>query len=203
MADPDTPTTPVSTPTGLARSFIRLGWIGFWLQLLLAALAIAMTLYLVLIHSGAAEFRRSVGITDYLGLVGLAVLIFTTFWSFRYTRLGKRMAAPDRRPNRSGLVRMLWIGIGAGALGILVSLLLMLLEVTRLLFVSMQAPQGGLPVVQTETSDRTTWVSAVDFLALLVDLVVITAELGAVALTLWLLFRVTVLAKGHDQSTLA
>lgn len=203
MADADTPTTPIPKPSGVARSFILFGWLGFWLQFALAALAIAMTLYVVLIHSGASMHRRAIGLTDYLGLAGLAILIFTTLWSFRYTRLGKRMAGPDRHPTRLGLIRTLWIGIGAGVLGILVSLVLVLLEVTRLLFVSMKAPQGGVPVMQTETTDRTTWVSAVDFLALLVDLVVVTAELGAVALTLWLLFRVTVLAKEHDHTSLA
>ena len=73
----------------------------------------------------------------------------------------------------------------------------MAIEVARLLFVFLRAPQGGVPVMQTEATDPSTWVSAVDMVGLLADLSVLAAELVLLAITLWLLFRMTV-AEEYD-----
>ena len=78
-------------------------------------------------------------------------------------------------------------------------MLLMVFEVGRLLFIFLRAPQGGVPVMQTETYDSSTWMSAIDMVGLLADLSVLAAELTVLAFTLWLLFRMTT-ATDYDQN---
>ena len=180
-----------SKPQRMAKAFTRLGWIGFWLQLVLAALPIVLLIYVLFFCPTASIQRRGMGLIEYMGLLCLLILFFTTFWSYRYTRLAKKMAHPEQRPPKDSVVSILWTGLMACCVGILLSMLLMVFEVGRLMFVFLRAPQGGVPVMQTETYDPATWVSAIDMVGLLADLSVLGAELAVLAFTLWLLFRMT------------
>jgi hypothetical protein len=138
--------------------------------------------------------------TDYLALTGLAVLVFTTSWSYRYARLGYRIEDPARRPRRSLVNRTLWIGLWASCVGICISLTLLMVEIVRLLILLLKAPQGGVPVIRTEATDRAYWVSAIDVVSLLAELCTLTGELVILGFTLWLLFRITHHADEYDQS---
>ena len=189
-----------SQPQKIAKSFKRLGWVAFWLQLVMTTLPILLMIYVLFFCSSASLQRSGVGIGEYLGLFGLAVLLFTIVWAYRYTRLGDRMADPKRRPPKESVIQSLWIGLLASCLGILFAMLLMFIEVGRLLFVFLDAPQGGVQVVQTETQDPSTWASAIDMVGLLADLSVLAAELMFLAFTLWLLFRMTLSGAAYDQS---
>ena len=71
------------------------------------------------------------------------------------------------------------------------SVLLLVIEVVRLLFLFLKAPQAGVPVIRTETDQRTAWVSAIDVVSLLADLCTLIGELVVIGITLWLLFRIT------------
>ena len=188
-----------ANPQKIAKAFSRLGWIGFWLQVVLATLPIILMIYVLFFCPSASIQRSGIGLTDFLGLLGLAILFFTIFWSYRYTRLAKGMADPEKRPPKSFVTKTLWIGLMASCLGILFSMLLMMFEVGRLLFVFLRAPQGGVPVMQTETYDPSSWVSAIDMVGLLADLSVLAAELVVLAFTLWLLFRITTSTE-YDQN---
>ena len=97
------------------------------------------------------------------------------------------------------MVKTLWVGLWAGCLGIAFSMVLMIVEVSRLLLLFLRAPQGGVPVIQTDTYDPSTWVSAIDMVGLLGDLSILAAELVVLAFTLWLLLRVS-FAKGFDTA---
>ena len=172
----------------LARSFARLGWTGFWVQLFLAIIPIFLFVYFLV--NKVTGNAVGLDFTDYLALVGLLVLGFTTLWSLRYALLSKQIANPEKRPPRASLNRVLWIGVWASACGIAISLVLMFVEVLRLLFLFLTAPQGGVPVVQTQAENRTAWVSAIDVVSLLAELCTLTGELMVLGFTLWLLFRV-------------
>jgi hypothetical protein len=172
----------------VAKSFTRLGWTGFWVQLVLATIPLFLLGYFLFGKATGAAVRLD--FTEYLAVVGLIVLGFTTLWSLRYAGLGKRMADPDRRPLRATLTKVLWIGVWASAVGIAISLVLLFAEVLRLMFLFMTAPQGGVPVVQTQVDNRTAWVSAIDVVSLLADLCTLTGELMVLGFTLWLLYRV-------------
>lgn len=174
----------------IARKFHRYGWLGVWVQLILGILPLAMLSYVLL--SKAFGPGIMLGVMDYLALAGLAVLAFTTFWMYRYTRVARRIADPDpeNRPEWASVTRMLRVGIWASAIGIVVSILLLLAEVLRLLFLFMKTPQAGVPVLRTEADNRTNWVSAIDVVSLLAEICTLIGELLVVAFTLWLLFAV-------------
>ena len=176
---------------GLSQSFSSLGWLGFWMQLAIGVVPLALTIYaLAFDRNPAPGTRAGLPLIEYLSIAGLCVLAFTALWSFRYTRLGIRLADPERRPTREAVRRTVWTGIKASTLGIVLSMLVMLFEVIQLLIYFLRAPQAGVPVVQT-TEGTTSWVSAADIAGLLALLLTTYVEVTVLVFSLWLLFRTT------------
>ena len=187
-----------STPKKLAKLFKRYGWVGFWLQIVLATFTIFLVVNVLFFSNSAAIQRQGIGFSEYLALLGFLILLFTILWSYRYTRLGIKIADPQQRPPQSSVIRTLWIGVWASCFGIAFSMFAMFFEVGHLLRILMRAPQGGFPVIQTEY-DPSTWLSAIDVLSLMVDLSVLAGELIILTFSLWLLLRVS-MATGYDRT---
>lgn len=178
-----------SEGTSLAGTFSRLGRIGFWMQLVIGAIPIALMIYtFVSARASTGRTRGDHTVVEYLTVVSLLVLAFTTLWFFRYMRLAKQIASPDQRPPEAAVQRVAWTGVAASTLGVLLSLLIMLFEVTLLLIYFLRAPQAGVPVVQT-TGGAATWVSAADIVSLLVLIITMSVEIIVLAFSLWLLYR--------------
>jgi len=178
-----------ANPERLAKQFSRLGWIGFWIQLALLAILIVLLVYVLFVSSPESAQRRGIDLGNYLSYGSLLVMVFTTFWFYRYTRLGKRIADPELRPPQSSVLRALWIGLWAGSLGIFFSMLLLLSAVGRMLFVLMANPQTGMQIAQSLGTDPTKSLSAMDAVSLTSLLFLLTAELLVLTFSLWLLFR--------------
>ncbi len=175
----------------LAQAFGRLGWVGFWAQVVLGAAPLIMMVY-VFAFSGSASASTRTGLpfVEYLSIASFLVLVFTTFWFFRYTRVARRLREPAARPSESSLLRTVSIGLVASTLGILFSMLVLLFEVGHMLFYFLSAPQAGVPTVQTTiTGQLTSWVSAVDMMSLMSLILTLGAEVLALILGLFLLFR--------------
>jgi hypothetical protein len=172
---------------------------GVGVQAVLMITPIAMLCYII--FGKATGTLNTFDLTDYLAFVSLLILAFTTFWAFYYTRLAKRVSDPQRRPSRESITKVLWVGLWAVSLGIFVSLLALFIEIVRLLILFMKAPQGGIPVFQTQPDSRTGWVSAIDAVSLLADVCTLAGEFLLLALTLWLLFRITQFAADDEHST--
>ena len=179
-----------SNPEGLAKQFSRLGWIGFWLQLALIVIPVLLFIYLVFFSGPDSAQRRGIELSNYLSYGGLLVMVFTTLWFYRYTRLAARIAEPAKRPTFNSVLRTVWIGVWASCLGILFSMLLLISAVVRLLFVLMTMPQTGIPVAAIAGADPARTLSAIDAASLTSLLIMLTAELIVLAFSLWLLFRV-------------
>jgi hypothetical protein len=186
------------SPERVAKDFVWFGWTGVWVQLLLAT--VPVLLLCRLLFSKAMGNAPILGVTDYLAIVGLAILLFTTFWSWRYASLGARLRDPARRPTPQKLSGVLWCGLWAGCVGIAVSLMLLFVEVLRLLILFLKTPQGGLPVIQTQPGSRSEWVSAIDVVTLFAEVCTLAGELVVVGFTLWLLFRVTRAQSWPDEA---
>jgi hypothetical protein len=95
--------TKSSISSGLAKSFLRLGWIGFWLQIVIGSIPVALLIYALLFGKGGIGTRSGSALIAYLSIGSLALLAFTTIWFYRYTRLGRRIGEPDRRPSASSV----------------------------------------------------------------------------------------------------
>jgi hypothetical protein len=184
----------VSKMEGLAKTFARLGWIGFWLQVVLGSIPVVLMLYVFAFSGRTSGPRAGLPIVEYLSVVSLLVLLFTTFWFYRYTRLAKTLADPHSNLTESAVLTNVWTGLVASSLGILFSMLVMLIEVGQLLFYFLAAPQGGIPAIQTTLGESASWVSAVDLVSLMSLLLALAAEVIALVFGLWLMFRTTQLS---------
>jgi hypothetical protein len=176
----------------LARAFSRLGWIGFWIQVAIGAIPLALITYaFVFGRDAGAGTRGGFALVRYLAVAGLLVLAFTTLWSYWYTRVAKRIADATRRPSEQSVRRAAWIGVAASALGIVLSMLVMLFEIAQLLIYFLRAPQAGIPVIQTTGGGQASWISAADIVHLLALNLTMFGEITILAFSLWLLFRTT------------
>jgi hypothetical protein len=185
---------------GLSRTFHRLGWCGFWTQVVVGAIPSVLMTYLFFFAGSPTGPRAGFRFVEFLTLASLAVLLFTTIWSFRYTRLAKRITTPEYRPTNDFLSRTAWTGIVASTVGVLISIVVMLVEVAHLLFYFLSVPQAGVPVIQT-TNENSSWVSAVDMLSLMALTMTLFAEVIILVFSLWLLFRVTIVSsKSYEES---
>jgi lysylphosphatidylglycerol synthetase-like protein (DUF2156 family) len=170
-------------PTGnrLAEAFLRFGRIGFWLQLVIGSIPVALLIYAVVSGSGLGT-RRQFSPLAYLTTASLLVLVFTTFWFLRYIRIGRQLAKPDHSLSASSIQRTAWIGVWASTIGITLSVLVMLFEVAQLLLYFLRAPQAGVPVVQTTSGGPASLMGLI---------ATMTAEIAVLAMSLWLLFLTT------------
>lgn len=175
----------------LARACSGLGWTGFWFQVVFGSLPILVMIYYFTFSRAEATARGGMRFIEYLTIANALLLVFTTFWSYRYTRLGKQIASEDKRPAKSYVVSAVWTGITAIIGGMLLSVVLMTVEAANLLFYFLKAPQAGMPVIQTSGTQAVHWVSSVDMLSLMALILTLFAELVVLVFSLWLLYRAT------------
>lgn len=191
-------------PSGLdnlARTFSRLGRIGFWTQIVIGSIPFLSMIYVFVFARSPSGPRAGLALVEYLMLASLLILIFTIVWFYRYTRLAERIADPQSRPSASSVTRSVWTGLVASSLGILFSMLVMILETGHLLFYFLKAPQAGVPVFQTSGLGAASWVSAVDMVSLMALSLFLFAEIIVLIFGLWLLFRTTQASAEFPQAT--
>lgn len=186
----------------LARTFSRVGKLGFWVQIVIGSMPFILMGY-TLIFAQSPAFnggaRAGLAVVDYLTLGSLVILLFTVFWFRRYVRLAERIADPQQCPPASAVIASVWTGLIVGGIGLLFSMLVMLIDTAHLLFYFLAAPQGGVPVFQTPSMGQTSWVSAVDMANLMALSMFIFAEIVVLILGLWLLFRTMHVSKEFPQ----
>jgi hypothetical protein len=180
---------PPEDPGSLARQFTRLGWIGFWIQLVLVSIPVILILYVLFISNPESAQRKGIDLSNYLSYGSLLVMLFTIFWFYQYTRLAKQIVEPELCPPQASVMKTLWIGLGASCLGILFSMMLMMNAVFRILFILLATPQTGIPIAAAG-GDPSKTLSAIDAVSLTSLLFILTAELMVLAFSLWLLFQV-------------
>jgi hypothetical protein len=180
---------PPANPQQLGKTFTKLGWIGFVIQLVLLTVPLLLAVYMIFGFSPESPARRGIDLSNYLSWGSLIVTIFTAFWFFRYPRLGHRIAEGDTRLSGAGVLKTVWVGIWASGIGIVFSMLLLFAESSRLLFVMLANPQTGLMISPNIGANPNQSISALDGISLLTLLILLTAELVVLGLSLWLLYR--------------
>ena len=141
----------------IATALRLTGWASFWLELVFAT---ASGLLLAFAISGR-NFTRSAetplpgggvvqGVTPGLGIgifwatCGLAVLLFSLFLAFRYTRFARRLRNPNPtvHPKKADVMQVLRLGVMVGLVGLAVSILGGGASLGVLLSKSITQPQG-------------------------------------------------------------
>jgi len=175
----------------LAGAFSRLGWAGFWLQLVFGPLPILVAVFYFVSSPTRQKSAGEFGFVECLAIINILILFFTIYWSYRYTRVGRQIRDPERRPSESSLVGTVWTGVAATTVGMLFSMIAILIETAGLLFLFLNAPQAGRLVIQTEGAESSYWVSTIDIVSLMALILFLFAELIVLVFSLWLLFRTT------------
>lgn len=180
---------PPKNPEKLGATFVKLGWIGLIIQLVLLAAPLMLALYMFFGFSPDSAARRGIDLSNYLSYGSLLVTIFTAFWFYRYPRLGRRIADGDTQLQGAGVLKTVWVGIWASGIGIAFSMLLLYGSVGRILFVMLANPQTGLMVSPQIGGNPSQSISALDGISLFTLLILLTAELVVLGLSMWLLYR--------------
>lgn len=118
------------------------GWISFWVELILAALAATTVIFAatgrnfnqqlpalpgsvpgVAVPTPAATPGLGIGI--FWAACGLVALVFNIYIAFRITRLARRLRNPNPNvhPKKSEVLQVLQIGVIAGLVGMLLTIL--------------------------------------------------------------------------------
>jgi hypothetical protein len=175
----------------LAKAFLRTGRVGFWAQVGVGLISVVMAITaFVLDRRTSMGTRGTLALVQYLTAASLLGLAFTTVWSFRYILLADRIADPARSPSLTSLRQIVWTGVAASTVSLVLSMLIMLFEAVQLFTYFLRAPQAGINVIQT-TGGPATWVSAGDILSLTVVILITFIEVLVLAMGLWLLFTTT------------
>lgn len=108
----------------IGQALRKYGWLGFWGQFALTTVSAVMTVFSIVFTrptSLASKFSL------YLVLVGVACGFFSTYWSFGYIQLSKKIRRSMKdlanAPKKSGVQRNLKIGVSGNLLGMGATLL--------------------------------------------------------------------------------
>lgn len=173
----------------VARALVILGQTGFWVQFVLLIAIALLGFYTFAMVGGRARTG------NVLAFLGLALPVFTTFWCWRYARIGRALASGGT--SLAAALRAAWIGVWAGATGIVVALLSLFGAASALLLVLLSNPQIGVQISPATLGTSAYTVSAVDAVSIMSLLLTLTAELLVVALSLRLVFLIAGAARAQ------
>jgi hypothetical protein len=181
-------TKPADAPERrLGQRFRRVGWLGFWLQIVLGAVPVALGTWFYMLSPNVSMPGGRIPLVGLLASCVLLILLFTTVLFFYYTRVGRRLADGTSRWTRPRLKGLVRVGLAASGISVLFSSIIMIGEITHMLLTFLEFPQGGVPVIQTTVQDST-WISALDVLSLLALALSVAAEILILGLGLWLMY---------------
>jgi hypothetical protein len=172
----------------IARAFLLLGRTGFWVQFVLLIAVVLLGIWTFSVTGARA------GAANVLAFLGLALPLFTTFWCWRYAQMGRAMATSGTLP--AAPTRTAWIGVWAGTAGVVVSVLSLFGAAFALVVVMLANPQVGIQLSPATAGASAYTVSAVDALSILSLLLMLSAELLVVAISLRLVFLIAAAARG-------
>jgi Protein of unknown function (DUF3611) len=100
----------------IAAQLRRVGWAGFWLQLVLAVVSTLIFIFAAPFASTGAS-NPGTGGSLLFALGGLLILYVSTYWSFRYVATGRKLKNPDLRPKKADTIKLVRWGLLASILG--------------------------------------------------------------------------------------
>lgn len=174
----------------IAQAFRLTGWISFWAQLVLGAVAIVILAF-ASISRDVATNQRSVGtgLGIFFAVVAVIALGASIFWAFRYTRISRQLQSsnPNNRPRKADTIQLLQLGLTINLAGLLISLVGAQAIVGALLAKSLTLPQGGLGVYQIDPSRI---IRPLDIFVVQANTNTVAAHFAGLIGSLWLLNRV-------------
>lgn len=171
---------------GIANTIYLTGWIIFWLQL---GLVVVSSLALLFAASGrgfADQPNPGLGVGIFWAVCGILLLLFSVYWNFRYTRIGKQLANPNPalHPSKADTLSKIRLGIIVGLVGMLLSILGAGASIGVLVAKSISQPPG------VAITDPYKIIRALDVFVVLANFNGITSHFIGIVASLWLVERV-------------
>ncbi|ADI63786.1 DUF3611 family protein [Trichormus azollae] len=170
----------------IAKTISFTGWITVWVQLVLLIVSGLALLFAATGRDFAQQQNTGLGVGIFWGVCGIVVLLFSVYWNFRYTRLGKRLANPNitLHPSKAETVRAMRLGIMVSLVGILISILGAGATVGVLVAKSVSQPPG------VAITDPYRIIRAMDVFVEVANINSIAAHFLSTVASLWLLEKV-------------
>ncbi|MBW4559865.1 MAG: DUF3611 family protein [Mojavia pulchra JT2-VF2] len=117
--------SPAPEIKGIANTIHFTGWIAFWIQLGLAVVCGIALLFAATGRGFTEQQNAGLGVGIFWAACGIVALLFSVYWDFRYTRIGKRLANPNPalHPSKVDTVSAIRLGVIVGLVGILLTIL--------------------------------------------------------------------------------
>lgn len=181
-----------SVPSSLRQiaSIFRLtGWIGFWIQLVLAVVStVVLILYSVFSRNNAPgnAGNPGTGLGIFFAVCGLLALGGSIYVAFRYTRIAQQLQSPNPnfRPRKSDTLQILRLGLTINLAGMLLTLVGAYAIVGTLAARSISQPQTVV------LSNPNSLISSLDMFAVQANINTIAGHFSGITSTLWLLNRI-------------
>ncbi|MBW4461965.1 MAG: DUF3611 family protein [Nodosilinea sp. WJT8-NPBG4] len=172
----------------ISGSFRVVGWISFWVQIVLAAIS-SLVLMFALVNLGARSggtANPGTGVGLLFAALGLVAVYLSAFWAFRYTQLGRRLRSRDitKRPSPKDALQALRLGTIVSMVGMLITLFGSQALIGSLLGKALSQPQGGTVFVPGNINQ---YVEAFDIFVVQANTNTLLAHFVSLSATLWLL----------------
>jgi Protein of unknown function (DUF3611) len=172
----------------ISGSFRVVGWISFWVQIVLAAIS-SLVLMFALVNLGARSggtANPGTGVGLLFAALGLVAVYLSAFWAFRYTQLGRRLRSRDiaKRPSPKDALQALRLGTVVSMVGMLITLFGSQALIGSLLGKALAQPQGGTVFVPGNINQ---YVEAFDIFVVQANTNTLLAHFVSLSATLWLL----------------
>jgi hypothetical protein len=171
---------------GIANTIRLTGWITFWIQLGLAVVSGLTVLFASTGRGLTDNPNAGLGIGVFWAICGIVTLLFSVYWDFRYTRLGKRLGNPNHtlHPSKADTIAALRLGLIVSLVGILLTLFGTGSTLGVLVAKSISQPPG------VAITDPNKIIRALDVFVAVANINGITAHFIGTIASLWLLERV-------------
>lgn len=177
-------------PTALgkiASSFRFYGWVGFWVQLVMAFLAAIALLFALSGRVFSADTDSGAGITIFWAMGAIGLLVVGILFDIRYVRIAKGLLhepGGQLHPRKAGAIRLLRLGALVSFVGMMLALLGAGTGVGVLVAKTVSQPPG------VAILDSNKIVRAMDVFVVLANITLIAAHLAGTVIAFWLLDRV-------------
>jgi hypothetical protein len=162
----------------------RVGWAGFWLQLVLAV--ISTLIFLFAIPASADAANPGTGGSLLFAIGGVLTLYASTYWSFRYVSIGRRLQNPDLRPKKADTIKIIQMGLMISTIGMGSSVMGAESIAGTLLGKSLSQ---SLSLFSADALSKL--IKPLDIFIVLANTHTITAHFAGIVVSLWLLSRIT------------
>lgn len=172
----------------LGGSFRLVGWISFWIQAILGVVSGGLVLMaFVTSVSGESQASNPLGGLGLLFTVGgLLAMWLSAFWSFRYTRWGRRFLAPaEAFPSKAETLKFIKLVLVTDLAGILVTFIAVFSSVG--VSIGKILANGAVSFPQSSRQ----LVEPIDLLLIQACVNVLAGLFAGVVASLWLLQRTT------------